>query len=104
MQVQPYLVFEGRCEEAIEFYKKALDAKVEMLMRFKEAPQQPGSGEWAPGMDDKIMHAALKIGEATVMVSDGRMQEKPAFPGVRSLAGCEDQGGGRAQVRGAFRQ
>jgi PhnB protein len=81
MQVQPYLVFEGRCEEAIEFYKKALDAKVEMLMRFKEAPEQPGSGECAPGMDDKIMHAALKIGEATVMVSDGRMQGKPAFQG-----------------------
>jgi PhnB protein len=81
MQVQPYLVFEGRCEEAIEFYKKALDARVEMLMRFKDAPEQPGSGECAPGSDDKIMHAALKIGEATVMASDGRMQGKPAFQG-----------------------
>ena len=81
MQVQPYLVFEGRCEEAIEFYKKALDARVEMLMRFKDAPEQPGSGECAPGSDDKIMHAALKIGEATVMASDGRMQGKAAFQG-----------------------
>jgi len=81
MQVQPYLVFEGRCEEAIEFYKKALDAKVEMLMRFKDAPQQPPAGECAPGSDDKVMHAALKIGEATVMVSDGRMLGKPGFQG-----------------------
>jgi PhnB protein len=77
MQVQPYLVFEGRCEEAIEFYKKALDARVEMLMRFKDAP----AGECAPGSDDKVMHACLKIGEAAVMVSDGRMQGKPAFQG-----------------------
>ena len=81
MQVQPYLIFEGRCEEAIEFYKKALGAKVEMLMRFKDAPEQPGAGECAPGVENKIMHAALKIGEATVMVSDGRMQGKPAFQG-----------------------
>jgi PhnB protein len=62
MQVYPYLVFEGRCEEAIEFYKKALDAKVEMLMRFKDAPEQPPAAECAPGSDDKVMHAALKIG------------------------------------------
>src|SRR5712672_2145306 len=77
MQVQPYLAFEGRCEEAIEFYKKALGAKVEMLMRFKDA----AAGECAPGSEDKIMHAALKIGESTVMASDGRMQRKPGFQG-----------------------
>src|ERR1700682_739833 len=81
MQVQPYLVFEGRCEEAIEFYKKALGAKVEMLMRFKDAPERPPAGECAPNADDKIMHATLKIGEATVMASDGRMQGKPGFQG-----------------------
>jgi PhnB protein len=82
MQVQPYLVFEGRCEEAIEFYKKALGAKVEMMMRFKDAPQGAMPGECAPGVENKIMHAALKIGEATVMASDGRMQGgKAAFQG-----------------------
>src|SRR5258706_9600117 len=81
MQVQPYLVFEGRCEEAIEFYKKALEARVEMLKRFKDAPEQPGARECAPGVGDKVMHASLKIGEATVMASDGRMQGKPAFQG-----------------------
>lgn len=78
MQVQPYLVFEGRCEEAIEFYKKALGAKVEMLMRFKDAPEGTPS---SPSVKDKIMHASLKIGDATVMASDGRMQGKPAFQG-----------------------
>jgi PhnB protein len=83
MQVQPYLVFEGRCEEAIEFYKKALGAKVEMLMRFKDAPEKPPAGECAPNADDKVMHASLKIGEATVMASDGRMQgnSQPKFEG-----------------------
>jgi len=91
MQVQPYLTFEGRCEEAIEFYKKALDAKVEMLMRFKDAPEQPPAGECAPGADDKIMHAALKIGDATVMASDGRMQGKPAFQGFALSLDMKDE-------------
>ena len=62
MQVQPYLSFEGRCEEAIEFYKKALGAKVEMLMRFKDAPQGSMPGECGPALKDKVMHAALSEG------------------------------------------
>jgi PhnB protein len=78
MPIQPYLFFEGRCEEAIEFYKKAVGASVEMLMRFKQAPDQsmisPGSGE-------KVMHAAIKIGDATVLASDGRNTGKPSFQG-----------------------
>jgi PhnB protein len=82
MQVQPYLSFEGRCEEAIEFYKKALGARVEMLMRFKDAPQGSMPGECGPALGDKVMHAALKIGDTTVMASDGRMQGKPAFQGI----------------------
>jgi PhnB protein len=82
MQVQPYLSFEGRCEEAIEFYKKALGAKVEMLMRFQDAPQGSMPGECGPAVKDKIMHAALKIGDTTVMASDGRMQGKPSFQGI----------------------
>ena len=40
MQVQPYLFFDGRSEEAIDFYKKAIGAKVEMLMRWKDSPDQ----------------------------------------------------------------
>jgi len=81
MQVQPYLFFEGRCEEAIEFYRKALGAEVEMLMRFKDSPEPPQPGMCAPGSGDKVMHASFRIGETTVMASDGRCQGQPSFQG-----------------------
>jgi PhnB protein len=82
MQVQPYLMFDGRCEEAIELYKKALGAKVEMLMRFKESPEPPPPGCMAPGTEDKVMHACLRIGDTAVMASDGQCGGKPSFQGV----------------------
>jgi len=82
MKVQPYLFFDGRCEEAIEFYKKVLGAEVLMLMRFKENPDKPGPECVAPGLDDKVMHASLRIGETEVMASDGRCMGKPTFQGV----------------------
>ena len=79
MQVQPYLFFDGRCEEAVEFYRGALGAKVEMLLRFKEAPE---ADKLPPGTNpDKVMHCSMRIGEATVMASDGRCQGKPSFQG-----------------------
>jgi PhnB protein len=78
MFIQPYLFFDGRCEEAIEFYKKALGAKVEMMMRFKEAPDQ---SMIAPGSGEKVMHSALRIGDATVLASDGHCSGKPKFDG-----------------------
>ena len=91
MQVQPYLFFDGRCEEAIEFYKKTLGAEVMMLMRFKEAPEKPPSDMCAPGSENKIMHACLRIGEATVMASDGQCQGKPSFQGFSlSLSPADD--------------
>jgi len=85
MQVQPYLFYEGRCEEAIEFYKKTLGAKVDMLMRYKDAP--PGAepkAEQCGGVvppADKVMHAAFRIGETTVMASDGMASGKADFKG-----------------------
>jgi PhnB protein len=79
MHVEPYLDFEGRCEEALLFYKKALGADVMMLMRFKESPD-PGMA--AAGAPDKILHSAFRIGETTVMASDGRCQGTPSFHGV----------------------
>ena len=89
MPVQPYLFFEGRCEEAIDFYKKTLGAQVEMMMRFKEAPaaaEKPGEGCAGPMPDgNKIMHASFKIGDAVIMASDGMASGKPEFKGV-SLA------------------
>jgi PhnB protein len=76
MPIQPYLFFNGRCEEAIDFYRAALGAEVTMLMRFKESPE-PASY----GTDEKVMHASLRIAETTVLVSDGRCSGQPNFQG-----------------------
>ncbi len=78
MQIQPYLFFEGRCEEAIEFYRSALGAEVTMLMRYKDNPD-PGTGP--PHAGEKVMHASLRIGETTILVSDGHCQGRPSFQG-----------------------
>jgi PhnB protein len=82
MQVQPYLFFEGRCEEAIAFYQRTLGAEVTMLMRFKDSPEPPPPGMVPPGSEDKVMHASLRIGETTVMASDGRCAGQPRFGGI----------------------
>ena len=82
MQVQPYLFFEGRCEEALEFYRQALDAQVDMLMRFKESPEAPPPGAVAPGSEDKVMHASFRVGDSTLMASDGGCSGRSGFQGV----------------------
>jgi PhnB protein len=88
MKILPYLSFEGRAEEAIEFYKKALGAKVTFLMRFGEMPPPEtdnpaeGCGEPNPDNAQKIGHASLDIGGNTVMLSDGMMQGPCKFQGV----------------------
>jgi PhnB protein len=81
MAVQPYLFFDGRCEEAVEFYQRALGAKVGMLMRFKESPDPPPPGMVPPDSGDKVMHAELQIGDTVVMASDGSCTGKPSFKG-----------------------
>jgi PhnB protein len=81
MIVEPYLFFEGRCEEAVEFYRRALGAKVEMIMRYREAPDPCPEGMLPPGSENKVMHACLTIGETKVMASDGRCQGKSSFQG-----------------------
>ena len=93
MQIQPYLSFDGRCEEAIEFYRRTLGAKVEMLMRFKEAPE-PGMSP--PEAGEKVMHAALRIGDSIVLASDGRCLGKPSFQGFAlSLTATNEAEAGR---------
>ena len=82
MQVQPYLFFDGRCEEAIDFYRKTLGAEVTGLMRFKDSPEPMPPGSIPPGSENKVMHAAMRIGDTTVMASDGRCVGKPNFQGV----------------------
>ncbi len=81
MHVESYLFFNGRCEEAIEFYKRALGAEVVMMMRNNEAPEQPPPGMLPPGSENKVMHATLRIGTSNVMASDGRCDGKPVFNG-----------------------
>ena len=81
MQVQPYLFFDGRCEEAVEFYRGALGAEVATLMRFKDNPEPPQPGMSPPGSENKVMHASFRIGDSTIMASDGRAQGQPSFQG-----------------------
>jgi PhnB protein len=80
MLVQPYLFFDGRCEEALEFYRRALGAETTMLMRFKDSPEPPPPG-CAPSSDNKVMHSSFRIGDTTIMASDGRAMGKPNFDG-----------------------
>ena len=79
--IEPYLCFNGRCEEAIGFYRKTLGAEVEMMMRFKESPEAPPPGAVPPGFENKIMHASFRIGQTRLMASDGSSAEKTAFQG-----------------------
>ncbi|HWP19880.1 MAG TPA: VOC family protein [Burkholderiaceae bacterium] len=71
MHVQPYLFFQGRCEEALDYYQKVLGAEVTMLMRFEDAPEPPPPGVLAPGSERKIMHASFRVGDSEIMASDG---------------------------------
>ncbi len=79
MNVQPYLMFDGRCEEALEFYRKALGAEVTMLMRFSESPEPCNL---PPGAENKVMHCSFRVGDATLMASDGRCTGQPKFDGI----------------------
>lgn len=79
--VQPYLFFDGSCEQAIEFYRTAIGAEVHQLMRYKESPDPCPDGMLAPGSEEKVMHVSFKIGETTVMASDNPGAEKSGFDG-----------------------
>jgi len=76
-----YLFFDGRCEEAIEFYRGALDAEVTMLMRFKDNPEPEKTGGIKPGTADRVMHAQMRIGDTVILASDGRCTGQPTFQG-----------------------
>ena len=91
MPVTPYLFFDGRCEEALEFYKKTLGAEVEMMMRFKENPEPPAPGMVQPGSENKVMHSCFRVGGAPVMASDGRCQGKPKFEGFSLSVNAKDE-------------
>lgn len=96
MKIVPYISFEGRAEDAIDFYRAALGAEVLMLMRMKDAPERPPEGQMPPGTEDKVMHAHLRIGESEFMCSDGYCSGKASFGGGSSLH-IELDGDARAQ-------
>jgi len=88
MQVQPYLNFNGRCEEAIDFYKQAVGAEVEMLMHWKDAPDPSMCSD---ANRDKIMHSAVHIGEPVIFASDGRCEGNPKFDGITLTLSAADE-------------
>jgi PhnB protein len=81
MKVESYLNFDGRCEEAVNFYRDALRAEVTMLMRYKDMPEPQPPGMIPPGAEDKVMHVSFRIGDTTVMASDGHCLGKTGFQG-----------------------
>jgi PhnB protein len=87
MQVQPYLFLDGRCEEALEFYKRAVGAEVTALMRYKESPD-PNMGMADHG--EKVMHSSFRVGETTILASDGRCEGKPTFAGFALTVSVAD--------------
>jgi PhnB protein len=105
MPLVPYLFFNGRCDEALAFYRQALGAEILMQMRFREAPDPPPPGMLPPGSEDKVMHAHARIGDAEFMASDGHCSGQPGFQGFslsltlpteadvdRAFAALADQG------------
>jgi len=78
--IQPYLFFDGKCEEAIGFYQRTIGAELKMLLRFKDSPEPPQPG-CTPADTNKVMHAQFQIGESLVMASDGRATGTPRFEG-----------------------
>lgn len=91
MTVTPYLFFDGCSEEAIEFYKQALGAEVEMLMRYSDSPEPLPPEMVPPGNEDKIMHACIRINGAPVMVSDGGCSNATKFDGFSLSVNAKDE-------------
>lgn len=95
MLVQSYLFFDGRCDEALDFYTRVLGAKVEMLMRFKDNPEPPKAGDpgCGPGMPDpnKVMHCSFKVGDTMLMASDGNCGGKPSFQGFSLVLNAKNE-------------
>ena len=90
MLIEPYLFFEGRCDDAVEFYRQTLGAEVGALMRYKESPEPHQPGALPPGSENKVMHGILKIGDTTAMVSDGRCSGIPDFRGFALTINAPD--------------
>ena len=91
MQVQPYLFFDGHCAEAVEFYRNALGAELTALMRFGDHPGPKEDAMVPPDAGDKVMHASLRIGDTTMLASDGRCRGRPSFDGCALSLTASDE-------------
>jgi PhnB protein len=91
MKVQPYVFFDGRCEEALEFYKKAVGAKVGALMRYSDSPEPMPPGMIPPGAENKVMHCNFDIGDTQIMASDGNCLGKAKFEGFALTYNAADE-------------
>ena len=100
MNVEPYLFFNGRCDEAIEFYRRTVGAQATYLMRYRESPEPPTPDMLPPGFEDKVMHANLKFGDMTVMVSDGNRDGGPQFQGFSLALSFPDEAAARTAFAG----
>lgn len=95
MNVQPYLMFEGRAEEALAFYCKALGTEPTMVMRHEDSPEPPPPGMLPPGSEKKIMHASFRVGDTEVMLSDGYCSGTPSFAGFSLSVTAADEADAR---------
>ena len=91
MKIDPYLFFDGRCEEAITFYKEALGAEVQMMMRYSDSPEPTPPGMLPPGSENKIMHASILVGGALIMLSDGNCAGQTSFKGFSISLDCDNE-------------
>ena len=80
MKVQAYVTFGGRCEEALEFYKKAVGAEVKDLLRWKDSPD--AAMQPPPGYEEKVMNASFRIGDTELMADDGMGAKEVEFKGM----------------------
>ena len=91
MEIQPYLLFNGRCDEAIAFYRAALGAEQVTLMRFKDSPEKLDPARVSPAMADKVMHAQIRIGESVILLSDGACAGETGFGGFNLTLTVRDK-------------
>ena len=95
MTIEAYLFFEGRCEEAMDFYRHSLGAEMLSLMRYGDSPEAPPPDKLPPGSQDKVMHGSMRLNGSTLMLSDGLCSGRPSFDGFNLSIGAPDLAGAR---------
>ncbi|HEY0972956.1 MAG TPA: VOC family protein [Solimonas sp.] len=99
MQIQPYLFFEGRCEEALALYSQAIGAETLTRMRYRDSPEAPPPDVVPPGAEDKVMHAEFRVGDSVLMGSDGACNGKPGFQGFSLSLVCANAAEGERRFK-----